>query len=236
MAAAVGTSTPSTYSSSPMSEDRIREATKTATASGADHGEVADGQVEDVAHPVPDRHGGAARDVDADQVAVADQRERAAAGRLRRDLADHDALVDQAGKLAVGDHGHLAGQARAVEGEDELGRHAHARRPGRPLAAEHDHLAGLDLPGAHAFERLSRRVEHHGRAGEVEPPVVGHGQLDNPAVRGQAAADQHDRRPVSQGPIRRADDLGSATVTPARFCCQRPRRTGRSGNGPSDRR
>src|SRR5207237_9209796 len=46
--------------------------------------------------------GGAGRDVDADEVAVADQRERAATGRLRRHLPHHDALLDQAGQLAVG--------------------------------------------------------------------------------------------------------------------------------------
>jgi len=44
-------------------------------------------------------------------------------------------------------------------------------------------------------------------AGEVEPAVVGHGQLHDPAVRGQAAADQHDRGPAPQGALRRADDL-----------------------------
>src|SRR6516162_9890528 len=64
--------------------------------------------------------GGARGDVDADDVAVSDQRQRPARGRFRRHFADHDALVHQARQLPVGDDGDLAGQPGTVEAEHEL--------------------------------------------------------------------------------------------------------------------
>src|SRR5262245_53416072 len=48
---------------------------------------------------------GAGLDVDADDVAVADEPERAARRTLRADLGHRDALVDEPGQLSVGDHG-----------------------------------------------------------------------------------------------------------------------------------
>ena len=63
--------------------------------------------------------------------------------------------ADQAGKLAVGDHRHLAGQARAFQGEDELGGRAHARRPGGALAAQHHDLARADLAAADGVIRYT---------------------------------------------------------------------------------
>ena len=86
--------------------------------------------------------GGPAGDVDPDHVAVPDQRQRPARGRLGRHLADHDALVHQAGQLPVGDHRDLAGQPGPVQREHEPGGHAHAGRAGDALAAQHH-----DLPG-----------------------------------------------------------------------------------------
>ena len=145
--------------------------------------------------------------VDADQVPAAHQREGAARGGLRGHLPDHDALVDQAGQLAVGDHGHLPGEPGPVQGEDQLGRHAHARAAGGALATQDQHLARGHLAAAHRVQGLRGRVVHRGGPGEPQAPVVGHGQLDDPAAGRQAAADQHDRGPAPEGPADRADDL-----------------------------
>ena len=42
---------------------------------------------------------------------------------------------------------------------------------------------------------------------KLERPVVGHRQLDDPAVRAEAAADDDDRRPPPEGALRRPDGL-----------------------------
>ena len=79
--------------------------------------------------------------------------------------------------------------------------------PVGPWPRSTTHLARADLAAADRVQRLRRGVEDDGRAGEVEAAVVGHGQLDDAAVRGQAAADQHDRGAVPERALRRADDV-----------------------------
>ena len=86
----------------------------------------------------------AALDVERDRVAVAHRRDRAAVRRLRRDVADHQA-VRRAREAAVGDQRDLLADALADERAGHVQHLAHARAAGRALVADHDHVAGLDL-------------------------------------------------------------------------------------------
>ena len=83
-------------------------------------------------------------DVDGDDVAVAHGRDRAAARRLGRDVAGHEA-VGGAGEASVGQQRDVLPQARADDGAGHPEHLAHARSAGRALVADDDHVAGRDL-------------------------------------------------------------------------------------------
>ena len=105
------------------------------------------------------RSSAAALDVEDDRVAVAHGRDRAAARRLRRDVADHQA-VRRAREAAVGDQRDLVAEALADERAGHVQHLAHAGAAGRALVADHDHVAGLDrarLDGGEARPPRSRR-------------------------------------------------------------------------------
>ena len=70
-------------------------------------------------------------DVDDDRVAVAHERDRPAAERLRRDVADHQP-VRRAGEAAVGDQRHLVAEALADERRRDVQHLAHAGAAGGP--------------------------------------------------------------------------------------------------------
>src|SRR4051794_41118909 len=53
--------------------------------------------------------------VDDDAIAILHKADRAADRGLRRDLANDETLVDEAGKLAIGDERHIGAKTRAVE-------------------------------------------------------------------------------------------------------------------------
>ena len=86
-------------------------------------------------------------DVDGDDVAVPDGRDRAAARRLGRDVADHEA-VRGAGEAPVGQQRDVLAQARAVDGAGDGEHLAHAGAAGRALVADDDDVAGHDLAAA----------------------------------------------------------------------------------------
>ena len=79
------------------------------------------------------------RDPD-DLVAVAHGRERAAAERLGRDVADHQA-VRRAREAAVGDQRDLVAEPFADERRGHVQHLAHAGAAGRALVADHDDVA-----------------------------------------------------------------------------------------------
>ena len=80
-------------------------------------------------------------DVDRDLVAVADRGDRAAARRLGRDVAGHEA-VGGAGEAAVGEQRDAARRGPAPMIAAVTREHlAHARAAGRALVADHDDVA-----------------------------------------------------------------------------------------------
>ena len=86
-------------------------------------------------------------DVDGDHVTVADQAERAARRALGGHLGDHEAAVDQAGHLPVGDHRDRCGQPGPVDGEHQRRRQPHAGGAAQPEPGEHHDVAGREPPG-----------------------------------------------------------------------------------------
>ncbi|MCY1547310.1 hypothetical protein D9M68_833600 [compost metagenome] len=102
--------------------------------------------------------------VDGDQVAVVEQAQRAAIGRLGRSLSDHQALVDQARQLALGDDGDVVDQAKAIEREHHRRGHGHAGAALDAQATQHQHAAALDAAFSDAAQRLVAAVANHGGA------------------------------------------------------------------------
>ena len=82
-------------------------------------------------------------DVEDDGVAVADGRDRAAARRLGRDVAGHEA-VRGAGEAAVGEQRDGVAEALAHERGGDAEHLAHAGPAGGPLVADHDDVVRLD--------------------------------------------------------------------------------------------
>ena len=85
-------------------------------------------------------------DVERDRVAVAHDRKRAAVRRLRCDMPDHQP-VRRTREAAVGDQCDVLAEPLADDRGGHMQHLAHARAPGRPLVANHDHGTGLDLCG-----------------------------------------------------------------------------------------
>src|SRR5471030_1872721 len=81
-------------------------------------------------------------DVERNDVAVADQGDRAADRRLRPDMADAEAAC-RARETAIGDKRDLAAGPLAVERRGGRQHLAHARTAARPLVADDEHLALL---------------------------------------------------------------------------------------------
>src|SRR3989337_2508762 len=86
------------------------------------------------------------RNVDKDFVAVMHDRDRAAFGRLWGNVPNARALA-AAREPAVGDQGNGLAEPHAGDGGGRREHFAHARSALRPLIADHDHVAGLDLSG-----------------------------------------------------------------------------------------
>src|ERR1700680_3674670 len=105
--------------------------------------------------------------VDFDDIAVPQQRDRAADRRFWPDMADAEA-ARRAGKPAVGDESYLA--AHALPGQSGRGRKhfAHAGTATRPLVADDDDLAlfvGLLLD---RLEGILFAIEAAGRTGKIQ--------------------------------------------------------------------
>ena len=101
--------------------------------------------------------------VDRDRIAFLDQRDRAADVRLGRDVPD-DHAPRAAGKPAVGDEADRFAEALP----DQRGRRRqhllHAGTALRAFVADHDDVAGLDLPGHDRVHHFVLGVEHARRA------------------------------------------------------------------------
>src|ERR1700730_4552994 len=123
---------------------------------------------------------GALIGVDGDDVAVADQRDRAADSRLGPDMADAEA-ARRAREAAVGDERDLAAGALAVERRRRRQHLAHAGTAARPLVADDEDVPLLVLPLLDAGEALFLAVEAARRTREAQ--LAHAGDLDDGALR-----------------------------------------------------
>ena len=124
-------------------------------------------------------------DVDADDVAVLDERDRAACCGLGRNVTDHEA-VRGAREAPVGDERDVRHAAPLERGRD-LQHLTHAWAAARALVADDDDVALADAAALDRLERGFLAVEHARGAFEVVG-VVAH-KLDHRAVRRHVAID-----------------------------------------------
>ncbi len=119
-------------------------------------------------------------------------------------MAGHEA-VRGPGEAPVGDQRHRLPQPLADERGGDGEHLAHAGSARGPLAADHDHVAGLDLAGEHGRHRRLLALEHASRA-RVQAALVA-GQLDDAAIGREVAV--QDREPARrfERPGQRAHDL-----------------------------
>src|SRR5438128_3472331 len=82
--------------------------------------------------------------VDGDRVAVLDKGDRPADPGLRGDVADHQAM-GPAGEAAIGDQADALAESLSDQRRGDRQHLTHARPADRALAADDDHIAGLDL-------------------------------------------------------------------------------------------
>ena len=150
--------------------------------------------------------------VEGDHVAVAEERDRAALGRLGADVADAEA-AGGAGEAAVGDERHLLAHALAGEGGGGGEHLAHAGAADRALVADDDDLALLVGALLHRLEGVLLAFEDAGGAGE-DLLLGGHaGDLHDGALGGEVAHQADD-----------AAGLGDRRVDRGRSPGRRPRR------------
>src|SRR5207237_2386514 len=105
-------------------------------------------------------------------VTSADPGDRRASGGLAGDVADHQ-TVRRTGKAAVSNERHRIAQAFAGEGAGHAEHLAHPGAADRTFVANHDDIAGLDLPRAHRFKGSLLTVEDARRSPMQESLVTG---------------------------------------------------------------
>ena len=108
--------------------------------------------------------------VELDDVAVAQQRDRAADCGFRADMADAEA-ARAAGEAAVGDQRDLAAHALAVERRGGREHLAHAGTAVRALVADDQHVAFLVLLVLHRLEAGFFAIEAARRTGECKRSI-----------------------------------------------------------------
>src|SRR5262249_45222106 len=111
-------------------------------------------------------------EVDVDDVAVANQPDRAALGRLGRDVADAQA-ARAAAEAAIGDQGRAAAQlGDALDHAGQRQHLAHPRAATRAFVLDDDHVAGLDFAVHDGIGGGLLAVEDSGWAAEVHLVLV----------------------------------------------------------------
>ena len=142
--------------------------------------------------------------VEGDHVAVAEERDRAALGRLGADVADAEA-AGGAGEAAVGDQRHLLAHALAGEGGGGREHLAHAGAADRALVADDDDLALLVGALLHRVEGVLLALEDAGGAGE-DLLRLGHaGDLHDGALGGEVAHEADDAAGLRDRLVDRVD-------------------------------
>ena len=139
-----------------------------------------------------------------DDVAVLQQRERAAVECLGRHVADHEA-VRRARESAVRDERDRLREPLADDGGGDVQHLAHPRPAGRPLVADDDDVAGQDRAGLDGGEARLLGVED-ARGAAVHEPVVAR-ELDDGALRRQVAVQDAQAAGRLDRPLERQHDL-----------------------------
>ena len=142
--------------------------------------------------------------VDLDDVAVADQPDRAADRRLRPDMADAEA-ARRAGETAVGDQRDFVARALAVKRGRRRQHLAHAGAAARALVADDQHVAFLVFACLHRVEAGFLAVEAARRAGELQ--LLHAGDLHDRAFGREIAFQADDAAGRRQRLVGRADDV-----------------------------
>ena len=127
----------------------------------------------------------------ADRVAVADDRERPAAGRLGRHVADHQAARG-AREAPVGDERHGLPEPGADDGARDAEHLAHARPARRPLVADDEHVARLHAPPSARRSRTPPRSRTPAPARDCRR-ALGARELHDRPVRREVAAQRVQR-------------------------------------------
>src|SRR3990172_8082423 len=140
--------------------------------------------------------------VEHDHVPVADERDGAADGSLRPDMADAKAARG-AREAAIGDERHLVAHALAVDRRRGRQHLAHAGAAPRSLIADDDHVAFLVALGAYRGEGVLLAVEAAGGTPEFQPLHAG--DLDDGAIGSERAAQADDATRGQDWLIGRAD-------------------------------
>src|SRR5580700_1788416 len=126
--------------------------------------------------------------IELDDIAVADQPDRAAHGGLRTDMADAEA-ARRAGEPAVGDQRDLAAHALTVERSGGRQHLTHAGAAFRALITDDQHVAFPIRPVLDGFEASFLAVEAARRPGETQARHAGN--LNNGAVGREIALKAH---------------------------------------------
>src|SRR6266508_5682324 len=150
--------------------------------------------------------------VDIDDIAIADEADRAALGRLGRDMADAQA-TRAATKAPVGDQ--RCGGAQLGDALDHTGQRqhlAHARAAARAFVAYDNHVAVLYLAVHDRVGGGLLAVEHACRAAEGHLVLVDRADLDDRAF-GRQVAEQRAQRAALRVRVRhRPDALVAAAL------------------------
>src|SRR5690606_4688226 len=123
--------------------------------------------------------------IDADGVAILDQRDRATFGGFRADMADAEAARG-AREAAIGDQRDLLAHAEAIERGGGREHFAHARAALGPFVADDDDFAGLDVASLDRGEGVFLAIEAARRPFELKARHASN--LHDRAIRREAAA------------------------------------------------
>src|SRR4029079_6111250 len=147
---------------------------------------------------------GALVGVDLDDIAVADERDRAPDRRFRPDVADAEASR-RPGEPAVGDQGHLTAGALAVERGGRRQHLTHARAAPGAFIANDEHVAFLVLARLDRGESILLAVEATRRSGECQLLHAGH--LHDRALRREIAFQANDAARLGDRLVGRTDHV-----------------------------
>src|ERR1019366_2886270 len=119
-------------------------------------------------------------DIDVDDVAFVDCRDRAAFKGFGRNVRDHEP-VRRATEAAIGEQRHRVAEARTLHGRRYEQHFAHTWSAFRTFVANHHHIVGLDLAVVYRRESVFFALEHARRTHMLALVVAG--EFDHARIR-----------------------------------------------------